>query len=110
MKTPAARHSPARIIVQPPDGPVVPSASRERLTGAEAWQIVKAIGPRFTEFASQYDTKKYWPEVYERVRWEFEVRQEFRQPEEVSSETLREALLWKYVISVSRPFRRRTRD
>lgn len=90
MKTPAARPSPVRIIVQPPEGPAVPSVSRERLSGAEAWQIVKAIGPRFTEFASQYDTKKYWPEVYERVG------EEFRQPKAVSPGTLREALLWKY--------------
>jgi hypothetical protein len=90
MKTLTARPIPVRIIVQPPDGLVAPFVSRERLSSAEASQIVKAIRPRFDEFASQYDTKKYWPEVYQRVG------QEFRQPRTVAPETLREALLWKY--------------
>ncbi|HEY3383477.1 MAG TPA: hypothetical protein VGK32_17045 [Vicinamibacterales bacterium] len=45
---------------------------------------------RFAHYARQYDTKKYWPEVYKRVR------REFRQPNRVASGTLREALLWKY--------------
>ena len=39
---------------------------------------------------TQYDTKKYWPVVYERVR------REFRQPERMAPGTLRDALLWKY--------------
>jgi hypothetical protein len=90
MKTPVVRPNAVRIIVQPPNGPIVPAVSGERLSGSEAWQIVKAIGPRFAEYASQYDTKKYWPEVYERVG------QEFRQPEAVGPSTLRDALLWKY--------------
>ena len=89
MKTPVARPNAVRIIVQPPDGPIVPAVSGERLSGSEAWQIVKAIGPKFADYASQYDTKKYWPEVYERVG------QEFRQPETVGPGTLRDALLWK---------------
>jgi len=58
---------------------------------AEAWQIAKAIRPRFAEYMTQYDTKKYWPVVYERVRLEF------RQPERMAPPgTLRDALLWKY--------------
>ena len=90
MKTPAARSTAARIVVQPPDGPVIPALSRERLSGSEAWQIAKGIRPRFAEYSSQYDTKKYWPEVYERVG------REFRQPAAVTPGTLRDALLWKY--------------
>jgi phosphoglycolate phosphatase-like HAD superfamily hydrolase len=57
---------------------------------AEAWQIAKAIRPRFAEYMTQYDTKKHWPVVYERVR------REFRQPERMAPGTLRDALLWKY--------------
>jgi hypothetical protein len=57
---------------------------------AEAWQIAKAIRPWFAEYMTQYDTKKYWPVVYERVR------REFRQPEKMAPGTLRDALLWKY--------------
>jgi hypothetical protein len=71
MKTPSARSNAVRIIVQPPDGAPVPVVTRERLSKPEAVRIVEAIGPRFPEFVSQYDTKKYWPEVYERVGQEF---------------------------------------
>jgi hypothetical protein len=61
-----------------------------RLSDAEAWQIAKAIRPRFEEYVAQYDTKKYWPVVYQRVR------REFGQPERLAPGTLRDALLWKY--------------
>lgn len=90
MKTPAARHSAARIVIQPPHGPGGTAPPGELLSDAEAWQIAKAIRPRLAGYASQYDTKKYWPEVYERVR------QEFLQPTTVAPGTLRDALLWKY--------------
>lgn len=90
MKTPVARPSAVRMIAQPLDGPVVPALARERLSDSEAWQIAKAIRPRFAEYASQYDTKKYWPDVYQRVR------REFIQPRTVPPGTLRDALLWKY--------------
>jgi hypothetical protein len=68
----------------------VPTVSRADLSGSEAWQISKAIMPRFKEYASQYDTKKYWPGVYERVR------REFVHAEVMAPGALRDALLWKY--------------
>ena len=68
----------------------VPTPMSARPSYAEAWQIAKAIRPRFAEYMTQYDTKKYWPVVYERVR------REFRQPERMAPGTLRDALLWKY--------------
>ncbi len=61
-----------------------------QLSDAEAWQVVRAIRPRFAEYAAQYDTKKYWPDVYR------DVRREFGQPRTVTPKTLRQALLWKY--------------
>jgi len=60
------------------------------LSQAEAWKIVKAIRPQLEEHADRFDTKKFRPEVYERIR------REFRQPTRVLSGTLRDALLWKY--------------
>jgi len=89
MKTPAASPTALRISVLPPVGPEAPLGS-EPLSDVEAWQIVQAIKPRFAEFASQYDTKKYWPDVYERVS------RAFLEPKQVGPATLREALLWKY--------------
>jgi hypothetical protein len=68
----------------------VPTPMSARPSYAEAWQIAKAIRPRFAEYMTQYDTKKRWPVVYERVR------REFRQPERMAPGTLRDALLWKY--------------
>ena len=90
MKTPRVEPAVARIVVQPPDDPDVRALSRERLSDSEAWQVAKGIRPRFAQYASQYDTKKYWPDVYERVR------REFLQPATVAPSTLRDALLWKY--------------
>ena len=43
----------------------VPTPMSARPSYAEAWQIAKAIRPRFAEYMTQYDTKKYWPVVYE---------------------------------------------
>jgi hypothetical protein len=60
------------------------------LSDAEALQVVRAIKPRFREFVLLYDTKKYWPDVYEGV-----LRQ-FGQPVSVSPVAIRDALLWKY--------------
>ena len=60
------------------------------LSDAEAWQVAKAIRPRFAQYVAQYDTKKYWPDVYRQVR------REFRKPQKVGSGTIRKALLWKY--------------
>lgn len=71
MKTPAAQPNAARIVVEPPDAPSALAEPGGPPSKAEAWQVAKAIAPRFVEFASQYDTKKYWPEVYDRVRQEF---------------------------------------
>jgi len=61
-----------------------------RLSKAEAWQIAKEIRASFAEYVAKYDTDKYWPVVYQRIR------REFRQPQRVLSNTLRDALLWKY--------------
>jgi hypothetical protein len=61
-----------------------------RPSDAEAWQIAEAIRTRFAEYVAQYDTKKYWPVIYGRIR------REFRQPERMAPGTLRDALLWKY--------------
>jgi hypothetical protein len=90
MRTPAAKPGAIRIVVRPPHTPVVPAPMSGRPSDAEAWQIAKAIRPRFAEYVAQYDTKKYWPDVYGRIR------REFRQPERMAPGTLRDALLWKY--------------
>jgi len=90
MRTPAAQPGAVRIVVRPPHDPVVSAPMSARPSDAEAWQIAKAIRPRFAEYVAQYDTKKYRPVVYQRIR------REFRQPERVAPGTLREALLWKY--------------
>ena len=47
MKTPRVEPTAVRIVVQPPDGPVVRAVSRKLLSDSEAWQLVKGIRPRF---------------------------------------------------------------
>ena len=47
MKAPVARPSAVRIIVQPAEDHVASAVASERLSDAEAWQIAKAIKPRF---------------------------------------------------------------
>src|SRR4030095_2066739 len=49
----------------------VPTLMSARPSYAEAWQIAKAIRPRFAEYMTQYDTKKYWPVVCERFPPDF---------------------------------------
>ncbi len=90
MKTPAVKSGAEHIVVEPTQDRVVPASAPGQLSDAEAWQIVRAIRPRFAEYVARYDTKKYWPDVYQHVR------RAFRQPEKVASDTLRNALLWKY--------------
>jgi len=90
MKTPAAKAGAVCIAVRPTHDLDISARVLARPSDGEAWQIAKAIRPRLTEYVAQYDTKKYWPDVYQRVR------REFRQPERVSTRTLREALRWKY--------------
>src|SRR5262245_49398057 len=90
MKTAVAKPGAVRIVVRPPHARVVPALVPGRLSDAEAWQIVKAIRPRFAAYVAQYDTNKYWPVVYQHVR------RDFRQPKRVTTDTLRDALLWKY--------------
>jgi len=82
MKTPAAKPGAVRIVVQPLRARVVPALAPGRLSDAEAWQIAKAIRPSFAAYVEQYDSKKYWPVVYEQVR------REFRQPKRVTTDTL----------------------
>lgn len=77
------------IAVLPPSAaatsePTAPPSS------AEACAIVRAITPEFKRYADRYDTKKCPPAVYERVR------ERFCRPVEVTADTLREAILWKY--------------
>jgi hypothetical protein len=74
--------SPRRALPGPP--PSTPP------TEVEAREIVKAIRPQFADYAGKYDTKKYWPIVYQRVR------REFHHPTRITADTLRDALLWKY--------------
>lgn len=88
MKTPTAKRGAVRIVVQPPHGRVLTASAP--VSQAEAGQVVRAIRPRFAEYVAQYNTKKYWPDVYR------DIRREFRQPQKVGPGTLRKALLWKY--------------
>ena len=74
----------------------VPTPMSARPSYAEAWQIAKAIRPRFAEYMTQYDTKKYWPVVYERVR------REFRQPERMALARCGTRCYGSTVISISR--------
>jgi len=59
-------------------------------TPVEASAIVQRIKPRFADIASTYDTRKYWPQVYERVA------EAFKTPTRVAPEILDEALRWKF--------------
>jgi hypothetical protein len=90
MRTPRALRWHAPIVVLPGQHPSPPNPSSGSLSQAEAWEIAKAIRPCFTEYANRYDTKKYWPDVYDRCR------REFCKPLAVTAETLRDALLWKW--------------
>jgi len=89
MKTPSTKRG-IRIAVLSTPSAVAQVPVSAPPSEAEAWEIAKAIMPRFSEYADQYDTKKYWPDVYQRVR------REFREPTVVGAGTLRDALLWKY--------------
>lgn len=61
-----------------------------RPTPLEARAIVGAIEPQFADFVMSYDTKKYPSDVYQ------DALAKFRHPANVSPDTLRNALLWKY--------------
>jgi hypothetical protein len=76
--------------------PVVPAPMSARLSDAEARRVAKKIRPQFAKFVKQFDDKKYPPDVYRRIR------QEFRRPERLARDTLREALRWKWGHHVSR--------
>jgi len=52
--------------------------------------IVRGIAPVFEHYASQYDTTKYPPRVYEQALEEFSV------PDQVSRHIIEEAFKWKY--------------
>jgi hypothetical protein len=56
----------------------------------EAKRIVEGIRPSFQTYRDQYDTGKYWPQTY------VGVLEAFKQPETVSADILRQAILWKY--------------
>jgi hypothetical protein len=90
MRTPALPRRGFPIAVMPPQAALVSAQASGPPSQAEAWEIARAIKPRFAEFAGRYDEKKYWPAVYQRVR------REFRDPTGVAPGIIREALLWKY--------------
>jgi hypothetical protein len=60
------------------------------LSSDEATRIVEGVRPHFRAYCDQYDTGKYWPQIYETVL------EAFQQPRTVSADTLRQAILWKY--------------
>jgi hypothetical protein len=78
------------IVVELPRATTQPVPSSLPPSDTEAWQIAKAIRSRLLEYVALYDTKKYWPDVYRRIR------REFRHPKRVAPVSLRDALLWKY--------------
>ena len=89
MKTPPAAQREEEIItVTPPSAGTTESGALP--SEPEATAIVQGVIPHFEHFADQYDTKKYWPEVYETVLQAFEA------PAVVPPKMLRNALLWKY--------------
>lgn len=90
MKTPATRRKVIPIEVRPPRNRRTVRWNSAAPSPAEAREIARAIRPRFAYYADQYDTKKYWPEVYKTVL------REFRHPARVGQKSLREAILWKY--------------
>jgi len=92
MKTPVADPNAVRIVVRPPRGAAVPAPAlaAQRLSDAEAAQIVDAIRQPFADYVARYDTSKYPQDVYRQAL------REFRKPKRVSAGTLRHALLWKY--------------
>lgn len=90
MKTPGIIRAKFHIVVSHPQPSEHPSARAGLLSEQEACAIANAIEPQFKMYSAMYDTKKYWPDVYQRAC------QEFRQPDQVTAETLRDALLWKY--------------
>ena len=69
---------------------LIVSVSSDRLAPGEASRIWGRIAPIFPDYLSRYDTDKYPPEVYDRVR------EAFARPTTVTADTLREAILWKY--------------
>jgi hypothetical protein len=54
MKTPHARRAVAGIVFVPPAGVVFAGPSSAPPSEAEARAIVRAIAPRFAEFAGQF--------------------------------------------------------
>ena len=66
------------------------AAFEQALTLAESRIIIRGIAHAFEGYASRYDTKKYWPEIY---RKSLDV---FKQPLQVTQTDIREALWWKF--------------
>src|SRR5689334_3612950 len=97
-------------FIQPIDGVVVVSRARKAaarpaaaprhrpgwaelapaLTSRELAMIIRRVRPMFSDVASRFDTKKYPAAAYEQALTAFGV------PMQVSPETVRNALLWKY--------------
>lgn len=88
MRTPSVRSTaPPHIIPPKPENSL---AAAGTVSGDEAIAIFCGIAPVFDHYASQYDTAKYWPEVYDRAVEEFSV------PDQVTASTIEDALKWKY--------------
>ena len=90
MKTPRAKRGAVRTVVLPLQDAAGRPPTLSPPSAPEAREIARAIRPHFRHYVEQYDTKKYWPFIYDRVR------KEFRRPAHVTTATLRDALLWKY--------------
>ena len=79
-----------RRIVRGHYDPIVSAPISARLSDAEARRVAKKIRPQFAEFVKRFDDRKYPSEVYRRIC------REFRRPERLPCDTLREALRWKW--------------
>jgi hypothetical protein len=68
----------------------LPLRRTERLTEEDASRIVEMIRPCFVRYLSEYDCKKYPPEVY------MELVRSFRTADGVTDKTIRSAVIWKF--------------
>jgi hypothetical protein len=60
------------------------------LTADEATRIARAVAIDFADYVARYDTRKYPPQVYERLLFAFGT------PAHVTPKDLEEAVLWKF--------------
>lgn len=89
MKTPPVRPVASPIVVHLPRLGI-PSGPTGPISTTEARAIAQAVDPHFARYVGMYDTAKYPTDVYQ------DALAHFRHPTRVPSNTIREALLWKY--------------